>query len=166
MQKLIAFIHKLVLVFNKRTIRTVVQLVVGFAIGAPIVLGLLPADQATSAQIAEILAVCAGITRAWNLLEDRGLIPAWLKDDDPQGVVRIPRAAVAELKELHTKVDALVTAQREARPESRSAWLARNNAQVTASVNDNFSGPMARAAEAAEELGAKLDNDDIRRGDV
>lgn len=159
MQKLIAFIHKLVLVFNKRTIRTVVQLVLGFAVGAPIVLGLLPADQATSAQVVEILAICAGITRAWNLLEDRGLVPAWLKDDDPQGVVRIPRAAVTELKEMHIKVDALAAAQRAARP-------ARKNSQVTVRVDDNFSSSLTRAADAAEELSAKLDNDDIRRGDV
>ena len=159
MQKLIAFIHKLVLVFNKRTIRTVVQLVLGFAIGAPIVLGLLPTDQATSAQVVEILVICAGITRAWNLLEDRGLIPAWLKDDDPQGVVRIPLAAVTELKELHTKVDALAAAQRQARP-------ARKNSQVTVHMDDNFSSTLTRAADAAAELSAKLDNDDIRRGDV
>lgn len=81
MDKLIRIINKLVLAFNKRTIRTVVQLALGFAIGAPLVLGLLPSDQATSAQVVEILAVCAFITRAWNLLEDNGLIPAWLKDD-------------------------------------------------------------------------------------
>lgn len=149
----------LILIFNKRTIRTIVQLVLGFAIGAPVVLGLLPADQASSAQVVEILAICAGITRAWNLLEDRGVIPAWLKDDDPQGVVRISLAAVTDLKKLHTKVDALAAAQREARPTQK-------NSQVTVHVDDTFSSSLTRAADAAEELSAKLDNDDIRRGDV
>lgn len=73
--------NRLLALFNKRTIRTIVQLVVGFAAGAPVVLGLLP-DQSPSAQVAEVLAVCAAITRVWNLLEDRGLIPAWLKNEE------------------------------------------------------------------------------------
>lgn len=98
MDKLIWIINKLVLALNKRTIRTVVQLALGFAIGAPLVLGLLPADQATSAQVVEILAVCAFITRAWNLLEDNGLIPAWLKDDSTAALAPGAKANVVRVQ--------------------------------------------------------------------
>lgn len=67
---------------TKRTVRTFVQFVVSAAAVLPAVVLLLPpGDRRVAAALAAVVVVATTITKVWNLLEDRGVIPPWLKPD-------------------------------------------------------------------------------------
>lgn len=66
---------------TKRTVRTVVQMLLGFITAVPVLLLLVPDGTPMPAQVAGVLAWCAAITKGWNVLEDAGVIPAWLKTE-------------------------------------------------------------------------------------
>ena len=67
---------------TKRTIRTLVQLIISAAAVLPAVVLLMPAgDERIAAALAFLVVVATTVTKVWNLLEDRGIIPVWLKPD-------------------------------------------------------------------------------------
>lgn len=64
---------------TRRSIRTAYQVVVAIITYVPIILPLLPADVSASEAVVAFGAWVAVVTRIVNALEDRGVIPAWLK---------------------------------------------------------------------------------------
>lgn len=68
---------------TKRTLRTAYAAVVGFLTALPVVLVDLPVgavDPNTTAQLATFAAWLVVVNKAITKLEDRGVIPAWLRD--------------------------------------------------------------------------------------
>lgn len=64
---------------TRRALRTAYQLTIALTIALPLILLGLPPEIGHSASVAGLVALTAGVTKAINALEDRGLIPAWLK---------------------------------------------------------------------------------------
>lgn len=65
---------------TKRTIRTVVQMVLGLAGATAVAVPLIGAQFAPLAGAGAIaLGIAAAVTKVWNGLESAGKIPAWLK---------------------------------------------------------------------------------------
>lgn len=68
---------------TKRTIRTAYASAVAFLLAVPVMVGLLPIDLIdgpVEAKIAAFAAWVVFVNKAINTLEDRGVIPAWLRD--------------------------------------------------------------------------------------
>lgn len=67
---------------TKRTIRTAYQGLVALFTVVPIFIALLPADAPLAVQLASVIVAVTGVTKLINKLEDAGVIPAWLKDEN------------------------------------------------------------------------------------
>lgn len=67
---------------TKRTIRTVAQMLVSLLVAIPVIVFALPSDVQAEPVVLAVLAWVAVVTKAWNALEDAGVIPAWLRDTD------------------------------------------------------------------------------------
>lgn len=68
---------------TKRTLRTAYASVVAFLTAAPVVVFAIPAgvlDAPTAAHLAAFAAWTVTVNKVINALEDRGVIPAWLRD--------------------------------------------------------------------------------------
>lgn len=71
---------------TKRTLRTAYATVVGFLTALPIMAGAIPVgqlDPSTEATIALFAGWVVIVNRAIAALEDHGVIPAWLRDTNP-----------------------------------------------------------------------------------
>lgn len=66
---------------TRRVLRTAFQIVVALAVAVPVVVGLLPPDMAASTAVIAFAAWTAFVAKVINAFEDRGWIPAWLKDE-------------------------------------------------------------------------------------
>jgi hypothetical protein len=67
---------------TKRSLRTLVQGIIAAAVAAPAIFALLPTTDANVLKIeASVVAGAAIVSKLYNLLEERGLLPAWLKGD-------------------------------------------------------------------------------------
>lgn len=67
---------------TKRALRTGYQLLVALITAVPVIVLVLPGELATEAVVVAFAAWVAVVTKAHNALEDAGLIPAWLKDEE------------------------------------------------------------------------------------
>ncbi|WP_439676011.1 hypothetical protein [Embleya sp. MST-111070] len=73
---------------TRRTIRTVVQAVLGLAAGLPLIITASGIPE-TAAGVGVILAVAAGVTRVMALPVVQQLMPSWLRTDPvPNGDLR------------------------------------------------------------------------------
>jgi len=71
---------------TKRTVRTFVQFVVSAAAVLPAAVLLLPPSTGrVAAALTGAVVVATAVTKLWNTLEDKGIIPTWLKPDDSPG---------------------------------------------------------------------------------
>lgn len=66
---------------TKRALRTAYQVVVALIVVAPLLATVL-ADTPMAAQIGTFAAAVAVVSKVVNALEERGVIPAWLKGDE------------------------------------------------------------------------------------
>ncbi|MFL6138777.1 MAG: hypothetical protein ACJ74O_13390 [Frankiaceae bacterium] len=65
---------------TRRAIRTGIHATLGLAAAVPVSVAALhlPAGQAV-VTAGTVVAVATGVSKAWNALEERGLVPPWLK---------------------------------------------------------------------------------------
>lgn len=66
---------------TKRTLRTIYQGVIALVTTVPAIIAVLPDGLPFEAKLASVVAGIAVVTKVLNVLEDKGLIPAWLKDE-------------------------------------------------------------------------------------
>ena len=75
---------------SKRALRTAYQSLLAAVTGIPVIIALLPVESwnstTVSAALTGVLAWCAIVSKIINAFEDRGWIPAWLRDDLPTTV--------------------------------------------------------------------------------
>ena len=70
----------------KRSLRTIYQLLLTLIVAVPAIVVLVPAGSEVAPYVVAFAAAVAGVARLVNALEDRGLIPAWLKGDSAPAV--------------------------------------------------------------------------------
>ena len=66
---------------TKRTVRTLYQGIIALVTTVPAIIAVLPDGLPFEAQLASVVAGIAVVTKVLNVLEDKGLIPAWLRTD-------------------------------------------------------------------------------------
>lgn len=71
---------------TKRALRTLVQAIIAAAAAAPVVMSLLPTDNDNILKIeGAVVAGAAIVSKLVNVLEERGLLPEWLKSSSNVG---------------------------------------------------------------------------------
>ncbi|MGH3478399.1 MAG: hypothetical protein ACRDQD_16365 [Nocardioidaceae bacterium] len=75
---------------TKRTLRTILQMIVALIVAVPVIVFALPADVQAEPVVVATLAWVAIVTKVMTALEDAGRIPAWLRDGAPS--VALPAA--------------------------------------------------------------------------
>lgn len=69
---------------TRRALRTAYQFLVACIGIVPVLMTVVPASSPLAARLAVVLGFLAAVTKVINALEDRGLIPAWLKTAQPE----------------------------------------------------------------------------------
>jgi hypothetical protein len=69
---------------NRRTIRTVAQIVAALIVAIPVIILALPSDVQAAPVVVAVGVWVGVVTKAWTALEDAGVIPAFLRNtNDP-----------------------------------------------------------------------------------
>lgn len=66
---------------NRRTIRTVLQIIAALAVAVPVIILTLPADVQATPVVVGVGVWVGVVTKVWTALEDAGVIPAILRDE-------------------------------------------------------------------------------------
>lgn len=76
---------------TRRSLRTLAHGLVAAAVAIPVMLAALPTPPGRIGEIIGVtLGLCAGVTKVVNALEDRGLLPAFLKAPPSAGQHPVP----------------------------------------------------------------------------
>lgn len=67
---------------TRRALRTAYQTIVALLLAVPTIVVLLPSDSPLAAQAAVVVLWAGIVTKTINVLEEHGVLPAWLKGDD------------------------------------------------------------------------------------
>ena len=66
---------------NRRTIRTVLQIIAALIVAVPVIILTLPADVQATPVVVGVGVWVGVVTKAWTALEDAGVIKPILRDD-------------------------------------------------------------------------------------